>query len=169
MGFLSCYLSCPLPYFLYHNHKYNVLSASLNKIFPSFLPSFLSHTHKHKYILNTYISSFFPQLVYCRCSRVKWTWWGGGGGGGGRDWQLFQVDMMSWSSWKFPSLLIRFIRTFDCKYKTSKVDFSPCLFIKFIPVLSRWETGYKAPLLMEQISSKTSQTLPTIPHLLAND
>ena len=35
-GFLSHYLNGPLPY----NCKYNVLSASLNKTFPSFLHSY---------------------------------------------------------------------------------------------------------------------------------
>ena len=42
VGFLSHYLNgplqlCPTPY----NRKYNVLSMSLNKTFPSFLPSCL--------------------------------------------------------------------------------------------------------------------------------
>ena len=37
-SFLSHYLSGPLPCLMPYNRKENVLSASLNKIFPSFLP-----------------------------------------------------------------------------------------------------------------------------------
>ena len=36
-GFLSSYLSGSLPCLTPYNRKYNVLSASLNKTFPSFL------------------------------------------------------------------------------------------------------------------------------------
>ena len=44
-GFLSCYLSGPLPCLTPYNRKYNVLSASLNKIFPSFLPIYTDVTY----------------------------------------------------------------------------------------------------------------------------
>ena len=55
-GFLSRYLSGPLPYLTPYNRKPNVLSASLNKTFHSFLPNVLSAS------LNKIFPSFLCNL-----------------------------------------------------------------------------------------------------------
>ena len=54
MGFLSCYLNAPLSY----NRKSNVLSASLNKTFPSFL-----HVSCHRDLLHNVLRNTFSVII----------------------------------------------------------------------------------------------------------
>ena len=66
-GFLSHYMSGPLPYVRLHiTIKKNVLSASLNKTFPSFLPDFYHNkinTYANQYSLKRDVVFFPPCML----------------------------------------------------------------------------------------------------------
>ena len=75
-GFLSRYLSGSLPCLTPYNRKYNVLSASLNKTFPSFLrglsvwprqPFSLTNKQRERNVLfNDTLNTFYLRLYGVR-------------------------------------------------------------------------------------------------------